>query len=176
VTGGNAAETRGCSSLGDTRYAPNHIYCHREHACRLRHYLLFHCAHRPHHHLPRLRPVAGSIDQTGAWDAAGQSRTILLSDGSRAHEKLTNYSRPQHFSYIVSGFTGMLRFLTLRARGEWHFEEHSGGTSVRWSYTFEARSVFTFPLLFAVVRPLWQAYMRKALREALAQLEASASA
>jgi polyketide cyclase/dehydrase/lipid transport protein len=64
------------------------------------------------------------------------------------------------------------RLITLRARGEWHFEEQSGGTSVRWSYAFEARSVFTFPLLVAVVRPLWQAYMRKALREALAQLEA----
>jgi Polyketide cyclase / dehydrase and lipid transport len=119
-----------------------------------------------------LPAVVGTTDQTGAWDAAGQSRTILLSDGSQAREELTNYSRPQHFSYIVSGFTGTLRLITLRARGEWHFEEQSGGTSVRWSYAFEARSVFTFPLLVAVVRPLWQAYMRKALREALAQLEA----
>jgi hypothetical protein len=74
------------------------------------------------------------------------------------------------FSYIVSGFTGTLRFLTLRARGELHFDEQSGGTLVRWSYTFEARSVFTFPFLFVVVRPLWQAYMRKALQEALAHI------
>jgi hypothetical protein len=122
-----------------------------------------------------LPAVVGTTDQTGAWDAAGQSRTILLSDGSRAREELTNYSRPRHFSYIVSGFRGTLRFLTIRARGEWHFEEQSGGTSVRWVYTFEARSVFAFPLLFAVIRPLWQAYMRKVLREALTQLEASAS-
>jgi hypothetical protein len=123
----------------------------------------------------RCRQSWAPTDQTGAWDAAGQSRTILLSDGSRAREELTNYSRPQHFSYIVSGFTGTLRFLTIRALGEWHFEEQSGGTSVRWVYTFEARSVFAFPLLLAVIRPLWQAYMRKALREALTQLEASAS-
>jgi hypothetical protein len=49
-----------------------------------------------------LPAVVGTTDQSGAWDAAGQSRTILLSDGSRAREELTNYSRPQHFSYVVS--------------------------------------------------------------------------
>jgi len=118
-----------------------------------------------------LPAVVGNAGQTGAWDAAGQSRDVLLSDGSRAHEELTNCSPPKYFSYIVSGFTGILRFFIRRARGEWRFEEQSGGTSVHWTYTFEARSLFIFPFLLAVIRPLWQGYMRQALREAVAQLE-----
>ena len=45
-----------------------------------------------------LPAVVGTRDQIGAWDAAGQSRTVLMSDGSCAQEQLTAYEYPNYFS------------------------------------------------------------------------------
>ena len=46
-----------------------------------------------------LPAVVGVRDQTGAWDAAGQTRTVTLSDGSSAQESLTKYESPDSFGY-----------------------------------------------------------------------------
>ncbi len=48
-----------------------------------------------------LPAVAGAQNQTGDWDAAGQTRTVLLSDGSSVQELLTKYEHPHYFSYTV---------------------------------------------------------------------------
>ncbi len=121
-----------------------------------------------------LPAVVATEGQTGAWDAAGQTRRIRLSDGSTAREELTDYERPRHFAYCVRDFTGPLRLLTSGARGSWWFDEAAdGATSVRWRYAFEPRAWWTRPILWAVVRPLWRGYMRAALHAARAQVEAS---
>ena len=62
--------------------------------------------------------VKATQDQVGAWNAAGQTRTVNLTDGSSAQELLTKYEYPNYFSYTVSGFTGVLRFLTTSANGQ----------------------------------------------------------
>ncbi len=62
--------------------------------------------------------VAGAQNQTGAWDAAGQTRTVLFSDGSPAYEELKQYDRGRHFAYTVGSVTGPLRFLVSGAAGE----------------------------------------------------------
>ncbi|WP_410210833.1 hypothetical protein [Aquirhabdus sp.] len=64
-----------------------------------------------------LPAVIGTQHQTGAWDAAAQTRTVLLSDDSSAQEQLTGYDHPHYFSYTVSGFTGILRHLAISADG-----------------------------------------------------------
>lgn len=89
-----------------------------------------------------LPAVSGTQNQTGGWNAAGQTRTILLSDGSSAQEALTEYEHPRRFAYTVKGFTGVLRFLAREAHGEWWFERVPGkeATSIRWRYKFVSRT------------------------------------
>lgn len=125
-----------------------------------------------------LPAVSGTRDQTGAWDGAGQTRTVLLSDGSSAREALTAYQFPSHFAYTVSGFTGVLRFLAKEARGEWWFEREPAtqATAIRWKYEFISRSPLLEPLVCFITQRLWKGYMRKALRLSKAQVESLARA
>jgi hypothetical protein len=119
-----------------------------------------------------LPAVTGTRDQTGEWNATGQTRSVQLSDGSSAQEQITQYVHPSNFSYTVSGFTGMLRFLTTSAYGEWWFRsDASDRTNIKWRYSFNARSVFAVPVLLIIVKVLWRGYMRKALLQAQKQME-----
>jgi len=123
-----------------------------------------------------LPAVSGTKNQTGAWDGAGQKRTVLLSDGSSAKEMLTTYEHPNYFSYTVSDFSGVLRFLTTGAEGAWWFSSTaSGQTHIKWRYAFTARSVFAVPVLWFVTKVLWRGYMRKAMRLLKVQLEQKAA-
>jgi len=122
-----------------------------------------------------LPAVIGTRDQSGAWNGVGQSRTVLLSDGSTAREVLTGYDAPFRFGYTVSDFSGSLRYLAASADGEWWFTPASGGaTSIRWRYTFRAGSWLGAPLLGLISKLLWRRYMRKALGLAGARLQAPA--
>jgi len=123
-----------------------------------------------------LPAVTGTKNQTGAWDGAGRTRTVLLSDGSSAKEMLTNYEHPNYFSYTVSEFTGALRLLITSANGEWWFSSTSSGeTHIKWRYAFNARSAFAVPVLWFITNVLWRGYMYKALRLFKAQVEHNAT-
>jgi hypothetical protein len=104
--------------------------------------------------------VTDTTDQTGPWDVVGSSRTVHLSDGSSATERVTRCETPHVFGYTVGGFTNPVRFLAREARGVWVFEE-SG--EVRWTYTFAARSLPAALLLAAIVKTAWRGFMRRAL-------------
>lgn len=122
-----------------------------------------------------LPAVIGIQNQIGAWDAAGQTRTVLLSDGSSSQERLTKYQPPRYFSYTISNFTGALRFLTTSAEGEWWFSGSSSGqTHIKWRYAFKARSLLAVPVLWFITNVLWQGYMRKALQLSIKQVERDA--
>lgn len=112
-----------------------------------------------------LPAVTGTFNQTGAWDAVGQTRTVGLSDGSSATELMTGYAPSSYFSYTVSGFTGSLRFLANSAHGEWWFNRNplSGKTRITWRYQFNPRSKLAIPALWLITKMLWRAYMNKAL-------------
>ncbi len=120
-----------------------------------------------------LPAVVGTRNQTGGWNAASQTRTVLLSDGSSAQEALTEYEYPTRFGYTVKGFTGVLRFLAREAHGEWWFERVSGreATTIRWRYEFVGQTPLMKPLLCFITR-LWRGYMHKALKLSMAQVEA----
>jgi hypothetical protein len=120
-----------------------------------------------------LPAVKGTRNQTGGWDAAGQTRTVLLSDGSSANEIMTKYEYPRYFSYTVSGFTGILRWLTPSANGEWWFEKgpRPNTTHIRWRYAFNIRSLLSAPVLWLITTVLWRGYMRKSLMLCKAQVE-----
>jgi hypothetical protein len=119
-----------------------------------------------------LPAVTGVTDQVGGWDATGQTRTVMLSDGSSAKEEITGYEPPHYFSYTVSGFTGVLRFITTSADGEWWFEPVSGAkTHIKWRYAYNPRNVVVIPLLWFVVNVLWRGYMKKALSLSKRQID-----
>jgi len=123
-----------------------------------------------------LPAVIGTRNQTGAWDGAGQTRTVLLSDGSSAQEVLTSYERPDYFGYTVSGFTDALRLLITSANGEWWFSSTSlGQTHIKWRYGFNARSAWAVPLLWLITNVLWRSYMRQVLRLFKMQVEHEAA-
>ncbi|MFC1976590.1 SRPBCC family protein [Chloroflexota bacterium] len=121
-----------------------------------------------------LPAVTRTQDQVGAWDAAGQTRTVHLSDGSTAKEVLTEHTYPEYFSYTVSDFTGSLRFLTTSAKGEWWFEPLPlSKTHVTWRYAFNSRSVLSVPALWFIAKVLWRGYMKKALSLSKSLLESN---
>ena len=120
-----------------------------------------------------LPAVAGTKNQTGAWDAAGQTRTVIFSDGNSASEMMTKYEYPRYFSYTVSDFTGAIGVFAKSANGEWWFDKNpsSGATIIKWRYAFNARSVFTAPVVWMITKTLWRSYMHKALMLSKAQIE-----
>jgi Polyketide cyclase / dehydrase and lipid transport len=119
-----------------------------------------------------LPSVTGIQNQVGNWDAAGQTRTVHLSDRSSAQERLTKYEYPHYFSYTVSDFTNSLRFLTTSANGEWWFSASSAGqTTIQWRYAFNARSSLAVPVLWFVTHLLWRHYMQRALQLSKVQIE-----
>lgn len=123
-----------------------------------------------------LPAVIGARDQTGQWDAAGQTRTVLLSDGTSASELLTEYRHPEYFAYTVSRFTGPFGWLVDRAEGEWWFSSSGAAlTDIRWSYTFVSRSLLAAPVLWLITKVLWRSYMKKALGMACDQMTRDAA-
>jgi Polyketide cyclase / dehydrase and lipid transport len=118
--------------------------------------------------------VAGGELHEGPWDHPGAYRTVQLKGGGTAREEITGIRRPAYFSYRVSDFSISARYVVAAARGEWWFETWGDSTLVRWTYTFEPRSLPRTPLTFAFARLLWKGYMGRAMREAKAQAEAAA--
>jgi hypothetical protein len=114
--------------------------------------------------------------QVGAWDKAGQTRTVHFSDRSSAQERLTKYEHPGYFSYTVSNFTSLLRFLTTSAHGEWWFSVGAlGQTHIKWRYEFNARSILAIPVLWVIINILWRNYMHQALQLSKGQIENDAT-
>ncbi|WP_329204875.1 SRPBCC family protein [Streptomyces sp. NBC_00683] len=102
--------------------------------------------------------VRGAKNQTGAWDAAGQSRNPDLSDGSTAVERLTEYTAPHSFAYELTEFTNVLGRLVSGVRGEWTFSSDGDGTLIRWTYEFKPLPG-RGPLVRLGLAPAWRRYM-----------------
>jgi hypothetical protein len=108
---------------------------------------------------PLIPAVTGTRDQTGDWDAAGQTRKIDLADGTGTAERIDVADRPNVFQYTVGPFTGPLGRFVDRAEGEFKFTVMNGGTHVRWTYVwFPARG--GAPLVW-VFSKLWGVYARR---------------
>ncbi|MFM9876745.1 MAG: SRPBCC family protein [Rhodoglobus sp.] len=118
-----------------------------------------------------LPAVVGVRDQTGPWDTVGQSRTLLLSDGSSVVETITDADSPTFFAYELSNFTKLFGGLVSGARAEWRFERNDGGTSIRWTYTFHAKAGRGL-IVAAIVRLFWARYMTRVLPPIAAAVEA----
>ena len=105
-------------------------------------------------------------NQTGLWDHAGVSRNPILSDGSMAAEKLTEYTPGHSFAYEVTGFTNLvLRRLVSGVRGEWTYTPDGDGTVIRWTYEFKPLRR-RYWLVRHMLAPLWRHYMQAGVEAA----------
>lgn len=121
-----------------------------------------------------LPAVIGVENQTGDWDAVGQTRIVRLADNTTAREEITDYHAPNLFGYTVSDWSGAMKHLAREAKSEWQFSEIAANqTQISWRYTFAPRSTWTAWLLLAVVQLLWRGAMKQALRECVRQAEIS---
>src|SRR5687768_4280839 len=58
-----------------------------------------------------LLPGVIRTDETERWFTPGLSRTVHFTDGSKANERLLTVEPPRSFTYEISEFTGMSKFL-----------------------------------------------------------------
>lgn len=120
-----------------------------------------------------LPAVRGVEDQSGPWDTPGNTRTVLLSDGSTAREQLTGYTRARHFTYELGDFTGIMRHLVAKVDGEWTFTTAGRNSLVRWTYSFHPRPG-RHTLVRFIAAPLWRRYATATLARAIRAAEQAA--
>ena len=114
-------------------------------------------------------PVKDVRDQTGDWDAAGQTRVVLMVGGGSLQEELTSVDPPNSFAYTLAGVKGPLAPLVSSIEGKWSFAPAGTGTRVTWQWTLHAKSAWSAPVLPAFGR-IWKGYARRVLKELSLQL------
>jgi hypothetical protein len=122
---------------------------------------------------PKFGPLPAVIavrHQTGAWDAAGQTRQLMLSDGGSVIEHLRRVERPQTFGYELTEFQKLFGRLVSRANAEWEYSSETGGTRIRWTYTFHPLPGAGV-IVGAIMRMFWAPYMRRVLPSIIAEIE-----
>jgi hypothetical protein len=116
---------------------------------------------RRHGLFPSIKEVR---DQTGAWDAAGQTRTVVMADGGSTREELTSVDPPRSFGYRLGDATGPMALLVDHVLGEWTFTPVADGTEVTWRWDIHPRSALS-ALALPVFGRMWKGYARQALRD-----------
>jgi hypothetical protein len=109
-------------------------------------------------------PIKRVLNQTGDWDTAGKTRTVLLTGGGSMVEELTHVDPPHAFGYILSQIKGPLSPLVNRVDGDWLFAPSGTGTTVTWRWTIHPRSRVS-ALALPVFGWLWRGYAKQALAE-----------
>jgi hypothetical protein len=120
-----------------------------------------------------LPAVTAIRNQTGDWDAVGQTRTIVLSDQSTACETLDNYQFPHTFGYTVTNYTSVLRLLVTKGVATWHCTSTSDGTLISWQYAYHTRSLLAVPVVWLLMVLFWKKYMRAAVNILQIQLHSA---
>ena len=109
-------------------------------------------------------PISSVVNQTGDWDAVGQTRTVKLTGGGSMVEELTHIDPPKAFGYVLSEIKGPLSPLVKKVDGEWLFDEAGSGSTVTWRWTIHPRSRLS-ALALPVFARLWRGYARQSLEE-----------
>jgi len=120
-----------------------------------------------------LPAVTAVRQQTGDWDAVGQTRTIVLSDQSSAFETLDLYQFPHTFGYTVTNYTSVLRLLVTKGVATWQCTSTPDGTLISWQYAYHTRSVLAVPVVWLLMVLFWKKYMRAAVNILQTQLQAA---
>ncbi len=109
-------------------------------------------------------PIKEVRDQTGGWDAAGQTRIVKQVGGGSMREELTSVDPPRSFGYTLTDIKGPMALLVGSVAGAWIFTPVDGGTEITWRWTIHPKSPLAAPGL-PVFGMLWKGYARRALRD-----------
>ena len=101
--------------------------------------------------------VARCEGQAGACAAVGQTRTVVLADGTSNVENLVALDRPHEYRYRLSDFTGPMKLLVAGVDGRFSFAPEGSGTRVTWSWSIRATSPVARAVL-PVVGFFWRRY------------------
>jgi hypothetical protein len=83
-------------------------------------------------------PIRECTGQEGAWGTVGQTRTVVLADGSTNLETLVAADRPGSYRYRLSDFSGPMKALVASIDGQFAFGAEGAGTRVTWSWQMHA--------------------------------------
>jgi hypothetical protein len=108
--------------------------------------------------------VAEVIDEPDDWGAVGQTRTIVLADGSRLRETLTSVDRPHGFAYVLDEIRGPLRPFVKSIDGMWTIAPQDGRARIGWAWTFHTKAAPAL-LTTRVLGRMWKGYAGRALIE-----------
>lgn len=119
--------------------------------------------------------VVGTQALTGPWSRTGSERTVLLSDGNTARERVLVWERPARFEYQLDSLTGRFGRLFDHAFGSWTFAATGDGRSrLRWTYTFYVPGVLAAGVMQIVAWSAWARYMEQCADLCVARAELSA--
>jgi hypothetical protein len=111
-----------------------------------------------------LPAVTEVTDQPADWGLVGQTRTIVLADGGRLHETLTDIERPHSFAYRLDGIEGPLRHFVHTIDGVWTIDPEDRGSRIAWAWTFYPKAS-PARLTTSVIGRMWMGYADRALME-----------
>ena len=103
----------------------------------------------PHRSGP-IPPIARCEGQEGSWSTVGQTRSVVLADGTSNLETLVGLERPHDYRYRITGIQGPFKLLVTSIDGRFTFEPEAGGTRATWSWELHGRtplSALGFPVL-----------------------------
>lgn len=104
-----------------------------------------------------IAPITRTEGQQGEWGRVGQTRTIVLGDGSTMREELVDIAPGQRFDYHLDRVTGLLRPLLREVDGRWTFAPDGDGTRVTWSWRVTLVGPQA-PVVAPVLARLWQGF------------------
>lgn len=85
--------------------------------------------------IPRIKETRGD-----SWASVGDTRTVVLADGSTNLETLVDLDAPHSYHYELSDFTGPLKLLASRVEGAFTFKPEGNGTKITWSWTIQPKN------------------------------------
>jgi hypothetical protein len=110
---------------------------------------------------PAVREVRDAPDE---WATVGQTRTVVLTDGSTLRETLTSVDRPTGFTYLLDDLQGVLRPWVRTVDGAWSVTPEGTGARIGWSWTMHPKAA-PARLTMNVIGRMWKGYADRALAE-----------
>lgn len=104
-------------------------------------------------------PVRESRGQEGPWGTVGQTRTVVLADGSTNLETLVAVDRPGDYRYTLTDFTGPMKLLVRKVEGRFTFVPEGDGTRATWTWTLHPTNPLA-RLAFPVLGASWRTMAR----------------
>jgi hypothetical protein len=109
-------------------------------------------------------PVREVTDEPDSWPTPGQTRTIVMADGSRLRETLTSVDRPHGYAYLLDDLHGPLKPFVSTIEGAWSVTPEGTGARIGWAWTLHAKAS-PARLTLTVIGRMWKGYADRALAE-----------